>query len=263
MCLTTKWGLTIAVATVCQTWRCRRCGPTRKTYASLRAEHGSVFLEWPEPLRLITVTYRMTGQASLVDAPSALADFRRFVQRLRRGNPSGQFRYFRIPEVTRLGQIHWHVISGDVAGNKLEAERFLRDCWALASRREGRVINHVVDATETTPGASANYVTKYLLKSALHFESLEERGFKRRWACSRDWTTPAKLTLQGTVEDAWVRKEFIGPKDAREEVAVGRRAASVSRLAVSTGDLLVLALTARNRKRSLAKQLVRNLGGHA
>lgn len=255
MCLSTKWGTTIAVATVCQTWKCRRCGPKRKAFASLRCEHGSMYLKWPERLKLITVTYRMTGTHDLVTASSALADFRRFVQLLRRRSPSGTFRWFRVPEVTRLGQIHWHVISGDVAGNKLEAERLVRDCWALASRREGKVINHVVDVTHKTAGSAASYVTKYLLKAALGFEALTERGFKRRWACSRDWTTPQKTVLLGTAIDAWTRHEFISPNDGQVEVAMGRRTAAVSRLADRVGDPLVLTLEKRNRQRALASKM--------
>lgn len=261
MCLTAKWGIMITVPTVCQTWKCRRCGPKRKAYASMRSEHGSTSLKWPEPLRLITLTYRMTGPQDVQTALSALADFRRFVQLLRRKSVHKRFRWFRVPEVTRLGQIHWHVISGDVAGSKLEAERTIRDCWALATRRAGKVINHVVDASENSASGAASYVTKYLLKSALGFEALQERGFKRRWACSRDWTTPPKTTLRGTAEDAWLRTEFLGPKVSHEEVARGRRAAEVSRLADRVGDELVLSFQKRDQRRALAKQFQSILGG--
>ncbi len=263
MCLTAKWGITIVMPTVCQTWRCPRCGNKRKAYASLRAEHGCLSLQWPGPLRLITVTYRMTGQADLVDAASALADFRRWLQLMRRRTRS-QFRWFRVPEVTKKGQTHWHVISGDLIGPKLEAERLVRDCWAIASRRHGRVINHVVDVSETTSSRASSYVSKYLVKGQLNFAPLSERGFTRRWGTSRDWTHPASLELRGTAEDSWLRKEFIKPSGAtgdpiRTDIKIGRRNAAISRLADRMGDPLVLALQKRDRKRAIASELVKLL----
>lgn len=260
MCLTTKWGVMITVPTVCQTWRCPRCGSRRKSYASLRAEHGSTLLEWPGPLKLITVTYRMTGTHDLVTARSALTDFRRFVQLLRRRSESS-IRWFRVPEVTRLGQIHWHVISGDLVGERFELERLVRDCWALASRKEGKVINHVVDVSPTSAKGSAHYVAKYLLKSALSFQTLQERGFTRRWSCSRNWTKPGPIELVGTAEDSWVRHEFVKPLDSPEEIARGRRTAKVSRVAQRTGDHIVLAIQKRGRDRVLATQFAKILGG--
>ncbi len=259
--LTTKWGISITVPTVCQTWRCPRCGQKRKAYASMRAEHGCLFLAWRGPLRLITVTYRMTGPQDIQNAQSALSDFRRLVQLLRRRSKS-QFRWFRVPEVTRKGQIHWHVISGDLIGSRLSLERLVRDCWALASRRKGVVHNYVVDVSPTNAANAAGYVSKYLLKSAMGFEALTQRGFTRRWACSRDWTKPEPIQLRGTVEDAWLRKEWFSPLVGEKETRVGRREASFSKLADRVGDPLVLTLQERNRKRSVAKQMAKILGGH-
>ncbi len=260
MCLTARWGTTIVVATVCQTWKCRRCGPKRKLYAAMRAEHGSTYLDWPGQLSLITLTYMMREHRDIVSATSALSDFRRFAQLLRRTTKS-TFRWFRVPEATRRGQVHWHVISGDLIGNRFEKERTVRDAWALATRKKGVVVNYVVDVSETTAKGSAGYVAKYLLKTALGFTHLKERGFKRRWTCSRDWTTPEKTRLSGTERNAWVYQSFIGPFDADHTVAVGRRAALVSSLAHRVGDPLVLTLEARNRKRALASQIKRSLGG--
>lgn len=259
MCLTTKWAALITVPTVCQTWRCPRCGPKRKAFASMRCEHGSIFLAWPGPLRLITLTYRRVPSETVVDARSALADFRRFVQLYRRRS-HGQLRWFRVPEVTRRGQVHWHVISGDLVGNRRECEQLIRDCWALASRRKGVVINYVVDVSETTASGSARYITKYLLKTALTFETLEERGFKRRWTCSRDWTKPARLELRGTAENAWLRHEWVAPRVAHADVAAGRELARTSRLADRVGDDLVLTLQKRDRKRSIARALKGAIG---
>ncbi len=259
MCLTTKSGMTLTVATVCQTWKCRRCGPKRKQYAALRAEHGSTLLPWPEPLSLITLTYRMTGTQDLITAQSALKDFRRFAQLLRRRSAS-QFRWFRVPEVTRRGQIHWHVISGDLAGTRLDAERLVRDCWAIATRRDGKVINHVVDVSPTTAKTSAAYVAKYLLKSSLSFQTLEERGFARRWGTSRNWSKPKNIILRGTDEDRWVNTRWEHPSTAGQEVEVGRRHAALSHLVDRVGDNLVLAIQARQHKRALASKFQKILG---
>ncbi len=259
MLLRARWSEQIAVATVCQTWRCGRCGNKRKQYAALRAEHGSISLAWPGPLSLITLTYRMTASSDLVDAEFALNDFRRWVQLLRR-RTKRPFRWFRVPEVTRRGQTHWHVISGDLLGERHQAERVVRDCWALATRREGKVINYVVDVSETTPARSAAYVSKYLVKSQLNFAPLSQRGFTRRWATSRNWSKPEKIQLWGTVHDTWIHHEWVNTRVAHQEVAQGRRTAINSRLALRVGDPLVLALQNRTAKRVLASRYKRILG---
>lgn len=253
--LTTRAGQLITVPTVCQTWSCPRCGEKRRRYAAMRAEHGCRSLEWPGPLRLITLTYGFWGADSIQNAPSALADFRRFAQRVRRLNGHQTFRWFRVAEATKRGQVHWHLISGDLAGTKLELERALRNEWALASRRRGVIQNYVVEVTETQAEAASSYVAKYLLKSALGATWLQQRGFKRRWTCSRDWSKPQQTRLVGTLEGLWQRMEWISPFDGRLEVAIGRRVALVSRLAHHVGDQLVDKMANREKERAIARKL--------
>ena len=68
----------------------------------------------------------------------------------------------------------------------------------------------VVDVQEIyNVGGAVNYLTKYLTKSMLHREELEDRGFMRRWGTSRNWPRDKKRGLVGSLEEAWVRTEFL------------------------------------------------------
>ncbi len=222
----------------------------------MRAEYGSISAQWPESLKLITLTYGFWGSDTIQRAPDALADFRRFVQRVRRlPNQSPTFRWFRVPEKTKAGQTHWHLISGDLVGNKLDIERALRDAWALATRRKGVINNYVVDVTETTSPAGANYITKYILKGMLQGQWLMDSGFKRRWTCSRDWPKPAQTQLQGTLDGAWTAQSWIRPFESPREIAIGRATAQVSPLGVAVGDPLVELLAKRVQRKVIMKKM--------
>ncbi len=50
----------------------------------------------------------------------------------------------------------------------------------------------------------AKYLEKYLRKGLEDRKRLEELGYARRWACSRNWPRGHALGLRGTKEGEWV-----------------------------------------------------------
>ncbi len=145
----------------------------------------------------------------------------------------------------------------------MASERDIRDDWAIASRRQGVVINHVVDVSETEAHSSASYVAKYILKGMLQDGWMADRGFFRRWTCSRDWPKPSPTQMQGTVQDAWSKVSWIPFDQAEYEVSLGRQTASLSPLAQLVGDPLVEVLTKRRRGNAVMAKIAHIGGSHA
>lgn len=83
--------------------------------------------------------------------------------------------------------------------------------------------SYVVDAREVMGArGAAVYLAKYLTKSAMSFDRLEDLGFKRRWSRSRNWPGGEKLQLRQTVEGGWAKIVWSarnGSSDREEEWA--------------------------------------------
>ena len=59
--------------------------------------------------------------------------------------------------------------------------------------------SHVVHVEyQRSAARSVSYLAKYMVKAQTEWDELERRGFKRRWVCSRNFPSPARMRLRGS-----------------------------------------------------------------
>lgn len=219
-------GNIITVATTCKTWGCLGCRDRVKMYVKLRMEHGTSIV--PEP-QLITVTYAYRGVGSRRDASSVGRDWASLM-RLWNKRHHQKTPWFRVPELTKKGQVHLHLIVGGLTnripccqpGSHGSCAHKKGFDWAMAPCPVNCVEHElakdwygitgdswVVDCRPVW-GASgaASYLFKYLEKGFAVRTDLEALGFKRRWSCSRDWPSPEKMQFAVTLAQGWEFKQF-------------------------------------------------------
>ncbi len=215
--------------TSCKTWRCHACSKKLARLYQLRMEYGTSELG---ECFVITVTYEM-GSRKTVDARGAVMDLRKLWQRLRSRPRWKSLAWCRVTELTKKGQVHYHLIVGGVTGKgRCEDTTYSRNKGYVRWYRRGcqdrgeECINHelareweritvdsyVVDVDPVRSGrAVAGYLGKYLTKAMATWDTLEGLGFKRRWNCSRNWPSPGRMRLAGS-------KVYPGDESAWEQV---------------------------------------------
>lgn len=216
----------VTVPTSCKTWGCKACRDRVKRYVKMRMAHGISILG---RCYLTTVTYAYRGESDLMDVGSVGRDWAAFSRWYQQKNQL-RMKWFRIPELTKKGQVHLHLIVGGI-GNRLACCKpaVNGNCahpknyeWAMAEcRREClehelakgwyRITGNswVVDARVVyAPSGAANYLFKYLDKGFDHRQGLEALGFKRRWSCSRDWPAPERSQFVITQSKGWQSTQF-------------------------------------------------------
>ncbi len=191
-------------------------------------EHGCLALG---DSYLITVTYRTAGSETLKLAPSVAKDWTALVRSLQKKHP--KLAWFKIPELTKKKQIHLHAIVGGLN------EQALADCkadgwgrcahkrtydWATAICSKNCLEHELSKLWYQITGDSfivdvrpvlwargaASYVSKYLTKDMYDRSELWNRGFKRRWSCSRNWPSPQAMHFAITASSTdWHERQFV------------------------------------------------------
>lgn len=209
------------VKTTCKTWGCPVCRVKVEALVAMRMLYG---MELAGRCYFITVTYRMSPESAVVDAASAGRDLARLWNYVKKTPGMENLAWFKVPEMTRAGQVHFHLLAGNIgkpmASCKRKNERYVSwrkngcvramdPCLQHRWTREWERItgdSFVVDVSIVRSAArSAEYVTKYLRKGWRARKLLEAFGYKRRWSSSRNWPSGVKLSLRGTVEGRWKR----------------------------------------------------------
>ena len=204
------------VRTVCKTWRCRSCRPKVLSLVSMRMNYGLLTLGRSY---FITLTYHAPLGFSPRTAECVRKDLQRFWYRLRKCRGLSDVAWFKVPELTKRGQIHLHhLVGGPTTARKATCrspqERYRAwmkrtckvDCLEhqISSLWQGVTSDSfVVDVSVVRdPARCAGYLAKYLSKGFRDRETLEALGFSRRWSCSRGWPGGSKLHYRGT-DEGW------------------------------------------------------------
>jgi len=269
----------VTVPTNCKTWGCIACRDRVKRYVRMRMEHGCLILGHSY---LITATYAMRGEESWRDASSVAKHWAELSRRFEKRNLK-RMKWFKVPELTKKGQVHLHLIVGGI-GKRISCCRpaGMGRCnhrksykWAM-ERCKVNCVEHelakewyqitgdswVLDVREVWSAAGASaYIFKYLVKSFGQRAALEGLGFKRRWSCSRNWPSPERMQFVITMSKGWQSTQFIkkGVNDdyLREEVA--RSEASAYAMKVGTPLAQMYEDRVRKQKtRALYRKVVEN-----
>lgn len=123
---------------------------------------------------------------------------------------------------------HWHKIT--------------KDSWIV----DARLI--------LGPAGAAAYLTKYLVKAFDNRRELFRRGFVRRWSCSNNWPSPARLQLAVTVAGGWDTVNFMGKKSIMRETLLKEvQASKEDGWAVRVGSDMAEAFEAKRKRHKLRK----------
>lgn len=233
--LTSKIGATVVVKSTCKTWGCKQCRERVKSRVLSMMSYGCLMLGecW-----LITVTYKTDGCGSVRNAASVAKDWAALLSRLRQSPDMKSVAWFRVVELTKLGQPHLHLIVGGIGnGPWKEIQRRWREYWLEITGD-----SYIVDVRPVLGAyGAAAYLGKYLVKGLMDREELESLGFKRRWSCSNNWPR-ADVVLQGTDQGRWARVQFIGGMEAgAEKLALEAEDSASSPLLDRVGDPVAVA----------------------
>ncbi len=212
--------------TMCKTWNCQRCSLALKSLFKKRVRHGSM----AGPSYFITVTLRLAKNET-ASADSANRVLTVLLRRLKSRYPS--LYYVKVPELTKKNQPHFHLMAGgfgvptkDCCGRKMKGrhvhtyskawarqtceclEHQIANIWLETTNDSYRV---QVDAVYNARGAGA-YMAKYFTKTFEEHRSLDDAGFSRRFAFSRNFPKLDKLQMAATKEDRWGHVEIIDRK---------------------------------------------------
>lgn len=202
----------------CKRYTCEACGPGRRAriIRLIRdgVRHGQR-MRPDQPARLITLTYPSDTGADFRNREHMINTserLRRVVQRLRRGGL--EFQYGRMPEATKRGRIHVHLIAwGDYVPKCTDRGRHARGlptgrgsgspcyckehrpCLQRAAWSEGFGWADV-RRVRSVEGA-AKYVAKYLAKQS---DVQQWPRYARRFSYSRDFAAGQTL---GGIEALW------------------------------------------------------------
>lgn len=199
--------------TKCKTWGCTPCRKSLLQLVEMKIEYGCLILG---SSHFITLTYVNTGQDSLRLAPSVRLDFELWLRRLKLRY--SDLSWFKVPELTKKGQVHLHLLMGGLEAKTVQCESkptnwyrwILKRCDCLAHVL-GREWHHITGAVVINvqktydPKGLAGYLSKYLVKGFHNREELSERGFIRRYAASRNFPRGSNLQLRGTLDKKWDR----------------------------------------------------------
>lgn len=212
------------VPTVCKSWRCESCREKLRMLYQMRMEYGCSKVG---RCLVMTVTYEL-GNRGVVDAASARADLRVLWSRLRRRENWRDATWCRVTELTKNGQVHFHLLVGRVTGSdscfrsvkRAKYGKWIKglcggrkECLTHELAREWLAVtgdSYIVHAEyQRSRSGSVSYLAKYLVKRSTVWSVLSDLGFKRRWTCARDWPSPGRLRLAGSTGvgqegSAWV-----------------------------------------------------------
>lgn len=207
--------------TICKTWKCSTCQRKLLALIQARMQYG---MERLGRCLFITVTYVMDGDASLRYAESVASDLKELWKALKKRERWRKLAYVRVPELTRKGQVHVHMIVGGVptgtpsCRRKKEPLKEWKERGCSVRPVGGLCLQHevsgvwlgitgdafVVDVSVVRSGPkTASYITGYIRKDFIGHKALEARGFTRRYAFSRNWPSCGRMELAKTLGDEW------------------------------------------------------------
>ena len=179
---------------------------------------------------LVSVTFRVRSQdsgkpVSYVTAEYAERHWRELVRRLKRQSRFKNLATFRVVELTKQGQIHFHVLMGGITLDDAKWSCDLNPNWALIPKRGCTCLrcglsavwynvtgdSWIVDVRKVgSREGAAWYLCKYLGKTLYGEgrEAIAEVGYSRRYMASGNWPRGSQMRRRGTVEKKWVRTSW-------------------------------------------------------
>jgi len=200
--------------TRCKSWRCKPCKKAKVAVMSERIRQACklatapyfVSVTYGIPEKWTTLTKVPEKYASTV-AAGATKDWKEFCRRFQRLH-NVKLKWLRIPELTKKGMLHWHLIIDGMPSTK-EGHRcatkmgvaFLRDeqcgCLTHLISRVWKDVTtwYVVDCRPvTSSNGMGSYLGGYLTKmTEEHYEWLSANGVTRRIDTSRGFGRLPKL----------------------------------------------------------------------
>ena len=219
---------TVVLPTVCKTWGCLGCRDRLLSLFKARVVTGASILG---RCAFITLTYRVQS----IERRTAQDVARNWAALLLRMKRTGwNVEWLKVPELTKAGQPHLHVLMGPMLGKircygseGLRTARFLRTAGSCscvshalsAMWREVTGDSWVVHAVPVLGRRGAgSYLAKYMAKDHVQREALIEAGFNRRWSTSRGWPGGGRIRLAQSNSaggPGWDRVDMIPGKIGR------------------------------------------------
>ncbi len=224
VCLRDKiTGMEYVVATNCRTWSCLGCRDRNLAAVRARIRYGCWMAKRSS---FITVTYRYAGPSTVRTRTAVGKDLARLLYKLKKRSEWSGMKWFAVPELTKKGQVHVHLIVSDhERAQEACTPRAAYDlAWAKVCRVRGGICaehewasywseitgdSFVVDA-RAAYGDPGRYLGKYMSKSLAQRQGLVGLGFVRRWSCSRNWPR-GEMRMQGSIDDRWQATAFVWP----------------------------------------------------
>lgn len=258
------------VRTTCNTWRCKGCRTKVKARVFAMLKHG---LSIPGPSWFITITYAMAGEGSVMDAKSVKRDWGLFCRMLRKRPGFTDLAYAKVPELTRRGQVHLHLLLTGVTKREHRCRRNIRpvgaviptcgsktECMEHALRSAWYEVtgsSWIVDASVIrAKSATCHYVIKYMLKGGSR-DALESLGLTRRFSVSRNWARLVPVRLAGT-EFGWSSTTVDG-REGRAKFLFDRKAGN-QRMVALVGPQQILKRIVESKLRK-ARQMMKGPKG--
>lgn len=203
----------LCVKTTCKTWGCHVCRKKVRQLVAMKIMYGVSSVEGPS--QFITVTYRYQGPADLVNASTSAKHWAK-LWRILKALPRWQnAAWFKVPELTQQGQVHFHALVTGVSGIdtcRTEPDEKARMSWLQRPCIKHCLEHDLVRAWYTVTGAFigdcstvrsservAHYVQKYMSKAFDEFEGyMHYLGYRRRYSASRNWSRFKPIRLAGT-----------------------------------------------------------------
>lgn len=269
--LRTIVGQTFVIPTNCRQWDCLPCRDRNLTAVRLRAQFGCLM---GKPTFFITITYKSGGGSILRRNDTSGRDLAKlwstFSGKYRKTPSHPKLAWFKVPELTKIGQVHFHLLVTGIETPVAAACQREPDYGGAWRRRTCLCLEHQLSAlwheitgdswvVDVRPVLSskddASYVTKYVTKGMAHRRQMVRRGFARRWACSRNWPRP-ELHLRGTVEGKWYAQGMEKPNPVSQAAAETSRG---HRYLDRVGTPEAMAFDKRLRMKTLLRQLEGNI----
>lgn len=259
----TVGGESIVMPTTCKSWRCAPCSRKLLALFQARLQIGCSRLGTSA---LITVTYKV-GEGRAWDAGSAKADWRVFIKT----SSLKRRPWMRIPEVTKKGMIHHHLVAGIERRERVNCYPIYGFDMRVHTRRFdtcGCVSHELSRAWYDITGDSlivhsmpvisfkgvGAYMSKYLAKTLggerLRLESL---GVRRRYSSSRSWPGGGRLSLKMSLRaggPGWKERRYLQGKRSTSEHGP-------KWLLERTGENLTMLLAAKNKTKKALRRLQR------
>lgn len=189
--LTHMDGRTVTIKVSCKTWDCRVCRDKNLGRVVGRMSYGLSVLG---DCVLCTITYAVRG----FKAQKLKRNWAAFLKMLRSEYP--RVAWFRVPELTKRGILHYHVLMGNVETTWIRCKaawtptRLGDHCLMCKIRRwwyEVTTDSYICDVREVyNASGAAYYLSKYLKKQMFGDRTdMEELGMARRWSRSNNWPT--------------------------------------------------------------------------